>query len=155
MKNWTITIGLLIAAFFFSCKEQVAEVHIPEPVKLSYGQDTLQLSKEEYHDKVLGALVGSAIGDAMGASTEMWHRTDIQRQYGYINGLTPATRVQSPEGTWENNLNAGATTDDTRWKLLMAKYFVHHKTARTATVFAEFISSYYQSVAAQLGNKDI
>ncbi|MCW5515124.1 ADP-ribosylglycohydrolase family protein [Muriicola sp. Z0-33] len=155
MKNWTIAIGLLLTVISFSCKEQVAEVYIPEPIKLSYGQDTLQLSKEEYHDKVLGALVGSAIGDAMGASTEMWHRTDIQRQYGYISGLTPATRVQSPEGTWENNLNAGATTDDTRWKLLMAKYFIRHKTARNATVFAEFISSYYQSVAAQLGNKDI
>lgn len=155
MKNWTIVIGLLFAGLSYSCKEQRPEVYLPEPIKLSYGLDSLPLSKEEYHDKVLGALVGSAIGDAMGASTEMWHRTDIQRQYGYINGLTPATRVQSPEGTWENNLNAGATTDDTRWKLLMAQYFIRHKTHRSAAVFADFITNYYQSVAAELGNKDI
>ena len=155
MKNLIITIGLLLAGLLFSCKEQVPEVVIPEPIKLSYGADTLSLSKEEYHDRVLGALVGSAIGDAMGASTEMWHRKDIQRQYGYIKGLTPATRVQSPEGTWENNLTAGATTDDTRWKLLMVKYFVSHKTSRNATSFADFITGYYQSVASELGNKDI
>jgi len=155
MKNWIIAIGVLIAGLTFSCKEQTHEFTLTAPSKLTYGLDTINLSKEEYHDKVLGALVGSAIGDAMGASTEMWHRQDIQRQYGYINGLTPATRVQSPEGTWENNLNAGATTDDTRWKSLMVKYFVKHKTNRNATVFADFISSYYQSVASELANKDI
>ncbi len=33
---------------------------------------------ETYYDRVLGGLVGSAIGDAMGASTEMWYRKDIQ-----------------------------------------------------------------------------
>ncbi|MBT8185794.1 MAG: ADP-ribosylglycohydrolase family protein, partial [Eudoraea sp.] len=155
MKNWSIALVLVLATLSFSCREQLPELQIPEPVKLSYGSDTLKLTKTEYHDKVLGALVGSAIGDAMGASTEMWHRKDIQRQYGYIIGLTAATRVQSPEGTWEHNLNAGATTDDTRWKLLMGKYFVHHKTSRNATVFAQYITNYYQSVASELGNKDI
>ena len=155
MKNWTVTIGLLLAGLSFSCKEQVPEVQLSEPIKLSYGSDTLHLSKEQYYDRVLGALVGSAIGDAMGASTEMWHRRDIQRKYGYITGLTPATRVQSPEGTWENNLGAGATTDDTRWKLLMVKYFIHQKSNRNGAAFADFISSYYQSVASELGNKDI
>ena len=155
MKKCIIAIGLTLTAFSYSCKEQYSEVLLPEPIKLSYGADTISLGKEEYYDKVLGALVGSAIGDAMGASTEMWHRKDIQRQYGYINGLTPATRVQSPEGTWEHNLNAGATTDDTRWKLLMVKYFVRHKSNRNAAVFAEFITNYYQYVAAELGDKEI
>ena len=41
------------------------------------------ISREVYHDKVLGLLVGSAIGDAMGAPTEMWSRNDIQLDYGF------------------------------------------------------------------------
>jgi hypothetical protein len=155
MKKWTKAIVLVLAGLSISCKEQLPEIQLPEPLKRAYGLDTLQLNRTEYHDRVLGALVGSAIGDAMGASTEMWHRKDIQRQYGYIKGLTAATRVQSPEGTWEHNLNAGATTDDTRWKLLMGKYIIRHKTSRNATVFADYIINYYQSVASELGNKDI
>jgi len=103
------------------------------------------LSEDILHDKILGGLVGSAIGDAMGASTEMWYRGDIQSQYGYIKGLTDATRVKSPEGTWRDNMIAGATTDDTRWKFLMGQYFKESKNPRDGNTFADFIVSYYQS----------
>ena len=60
-----------------SCKDNMAEVNIPSPKKSNYASDDIKLIEEVYYDKVLGALVGSAIGDAMGASTEMWHRKDI------------------------------------------------------------------------------
>ena len=154
MKNCKYTIGLSLVFLLLSCQEN-AEVGLSEPIRLAYGETAITLTKEEYQDRILGALVGSAIGDAMGASTEMWHRSDIQLQYGYINGLTPATRVQSPEGTWEHNLNAGATTDDTRWKFLMVKYFSAVKNKRNATNFAAFITDYYQAVTQQLGSKEI
>ncbi|MCG6927280.1 MAG: ADP-ribosylglycohydrolase family protein [Acidobacteria bacterium] len=74
------------------------------------------------HDKVLGSLVGSAIGDAMGAPTEMWSRDQIQAEYGFVRDLHTAVRPPSPEGTWTMNVPAGATTDDTRWKALMVDY---------------------------------
>jgi len=89
--------------------------------------------------------VGSAIGDAMGASTEMWPREDIVEEYGYINELTPALRSQSPEGTWEHNLVAGATTDDTRWKYFIGQYLMSNQGDYTPEKFAIFISTYYQS----------
>ncbi len=140
-----------------SCKDkdQRSHVDIPAPKKATYISDTLQLSKEAYYDKVLGALVGSAIGDAMGASTEMWYRKAIQLKYGYITGLTPAVRVQSPEGTWEHNLMAGATTDDTRWKYFMVKYFTEHNTDLSPTNFARFITDYYESIAHSLADTDV
>ncbi len=101
-------------------------------------------------------MVGSAIGDAMGASTEMWRRKDIQLKYGYITGLTPAVREQSPEGTWEHNLVAGATTDDTRWKYVMVKYLTEHQAGWNAEHFADFITDYYASLTHSLSNdKDI
>jgi ADP-ribosylglycohydrolase len=141
--------------FLFSCTNTPkTNVEIPAPKKQNnYGTASLNISKEKYYDKVLGALVGSAIGDAMGASTEMWHRSDIQKKYGYINGLTPALREKSPEGTWQHNMIAGATTDDTRWKYFTGQYFSKFKGDLSADHFALFISDYYQSLTKGLADK--
>jgi hypothetical protein len=155
MKFNFFILPLLVILTSVSCKDQKAEIDIPEPKKSAYAQDSLILNKEELYDKVLGALVGSAIGDAMGASTEMWHRSDIQHKYGYITGLTPAERIQSPEGTWEHNLNAGATTDDTRWKYFMVSYFDTYSPELNPKHFAKFITDYYQSIASKLGDTEI
>lgn len=149
MKRFLFVVGCC-AFLVFSCKQPKSKLHIPSPTKVSYGADTLMLSKEAKYDKILGALVGSAIGDAMGASTEMWHRKDIQLKYGYIVGLTPAVREQSPEGTWEHNLNAGATTDDTRWKFLMVNYLTSQNGKPNAQNFAKFITDYYASLTKDL-----
>lgn len=155
MKFNFFILPLLVILTSVSCKDQKAEIDIPEPKKSAYAQDSLILNKEELYDKVLGALVGSAIGDAMGASTEMWHRSDIQHKYGYITGLTPAERIQSPEGTWEHNLNGGATTDDTRWKYFMVSYFDTYSPELNPKHFAKFITDYYQSIASKLGDTEI
>ena len=81
------------------------------------------------YDRVLGSLVGSAIGDAMGAPTEMWSRDQIQAEYGFVSDLHTAMRPPSPEGTWAMNVRAGATTDDTRWKALMVDYLTGDRPA--------------------------
>ncbi len=131
-----------------------SSVDLPSPTPANtFGQASPPLDADAYYDKVLGALVGSAIGDAMGASTEMWHRTAIQKEYGYINGLTDALRSKSPEGTWDHNLVAGATTDDTRWKYFMGQYFAEKKNQISPDAFAEFISQYYQTLVKGLANE--
>ena len=145
---------MLFLLVFLSCKESASKVDIPSPKKSTYTIDPAHLSKEQYYDKVLGALVGSAIGDAMGASTEMWHRKDIQLKYGYIAGLTPAVREQSPEGTWDHNLLAGATTDDTRWKFAMVKYLTQNQGQWNRENFANFIIEYYSSLTQTLSDGD-
>jgi len=154
MKFFLFTIGFL-ALLISSCKQPKSKLDIPSPTKNTYGNDTLVLTEEAKYDKILGALVGSAIGDAMGASTEMWHRKDIQLKYGYIKGLTPVLREQSPEGSWLHNLNAGATTDDTRWKFLMVKYLTTYKGRFNAKNFAKFISDYYAALTKELRDKEI
>ena len=148
-----ISISTLL--FFVACKESSSKIEINSPIKTTFTSDTLKLSKEQRYDKILGALVGSAIGDAMGASTEMWHRNDIQLKYGYINGLTPAVREQSPEGTWEHNLLAGATTDDTRWKYFMVKYLSAYGENTNPDAFAKFITDYYGDLAGALADSKI
>ena len=107
--------------------------------------DTL-LTKAQLADKVLGMLVGSAIGDAMGAPTEMWDRTGIRTHYGHIDTLDPLIREASPEGPWSYNLAAGGTTDDTRWKILTAG-FLRQSPADAdtldATAFSRYIIDHY------------
>jgi hypothetical protein len=153
MTRSHLLFAVAMVAITASCKNPEPFAAIPEPVKAGYGKDSLALGPEAYYDKVLGALVGSAIGDAMGASTEMWQRGDIRQKYGYITGLTPAVRNQSPEGTWEHNLGPGATTDDTRWKLIMVKYFSEYADETSSHAFAEFIVRFYESVASGLSGK--
>ena len=152
--KYTFSSVVLIAVLFFSCKQN-SPVDIPIPSSPDYTADYLKFSRAEYADKILGALVGSAIGDAMGASTEMWYRKDIQNKYGYITGLTPATREKSPEGTWKHNLNSGATTDDTRWKYFTGKYLIENEEEINKETFAEFVIDYYQSLTKGISDDKI
>ena len=136
-----------------SCNQTPSpSIDIPEdrPVQISL-QD---LSKEDYYDRILGALVGSAIGDAMGASTEMWHRADIRDKYGYIQTLTPAIRPKSAEGIWAHNMEAGSTTDDTRWKYLLTEYFLNTQNL-DASSFTDFIISYYESMISAMNSQSV
>lgn len=149
-------LGTVISLLFLSsCADNPKEVNIPQPKKIQYSALDTSLSKEEYYDKVLGALVGSAIGDAMGVATEMWNRNDIQRRHGYILGLTPGITGQSPEGPWGHNLPPGVTTDDTRWKYLLTKYIIMNQGGLDADKFARFIVAYYQNQIKTLGDDQL
>lgn len=104
-------------------------------------------------DKIMGMLLGSAIGDAMGAPTEMWLRPDIIREYDYIDSVTLVLREPSAEGPWDFNLPAGGTTDDTRWKALLVDYFEKEDQVRSnsqaprlkASKFAQFLVDRYMA----------
>ena len=113
---------IFITVLSFSCAQQEKE-----GASTSFSKDTMTefgLTEAELYDKVLGMLVGSAIGDAMGAPTEMWTREAIQLEYGFVEGLDSMVREVSPEGIWKANLPAGGTTDDTRWKSLAVDFLL-------------------------------
>lgn len=63
-------------------------------------------------DKILGSLVGFAIGDAMGATTEFMTQDQIKDQYGQVNDIFG--------GGWLH-LPRGKVTDDTQMMLCVAK----------------------------------
>lgn len=106
----------------------------------------LGMTEAQLHDKVLGMLVGSAIGDAMGAPTEMWSREEINLEYGFVQSLDSMIREVSPEGIWVANLPAGGTTDDTRWKVLTVEYLLSQKRDELdAKDFARAILNTYES----------
>ncbi|SMD44588.1 ADP-ribosylglycohydrolase [Aquiflexum balticum DSM 16537] len=124
MKKTIWTLIFLSLIFCNSCQKQTEKDETQTAQKI----EPLSLTDEELYDKVLGMLVGSAIGDAMGAPTEMWSREMILREYGFVTDLDPMIREVSPEGIWIPNLPAGGTTDDTRWKKLTFDYLSKENT---------------------------
>ncbi len=114
------------------------------------------------YDRILGSLVGSAIGDAMGAPTEMWSAHDIGEEYGHVDRLDMVLREPSPEGPWDFNLPPGAGTDDTRWKALTVDFVVaahagfRHQEPLTfsAGPWANFITDRYAESIDRLRKTD-
>ena len=133
-------------SFLFSCKPSANE---------DLGIPPLQMSEDELYDRILGMLVGSSIGDAMGAPTEMWPRQEIVKEFGFVTGLDSVIRDVSPEGVWIKNLPPGGTTDDTRWKKLIVEYLVEepdHKLDQKA--FSQKILHTYDLALAEITPKD-
>ena len=57
-------------------------------------------------DRVYGCLIGGAIGDALGASAEDWHYTDVRRVFGRVDRFLPQP-ARKRDGA------PGQITDDT------------------------------------------
>lgn len=111
-----------------------------------------EMDKATYHDKVLGALVGSAIGDAMGSPVEMWSAEAIKDRYGFVDQFIPNARPASAEGPWKSNMMAGTGTDDTRWKQLMGYYFLSlsNRDEINDFGFANFIIEQYAALKQEI-----
>lgn len=43
-------------------------------------------------ERILGALYGQALGDAMGMPSELWPRTRVKAHFGWIDRFLPAKR---------------------------------------------------------------
>lgn len=146
MKNLVLLVAFLTLISACSDKKnsspvQFSDQEVPE----------LGMSEKQLYDKILGMLVGSAIGDAMGAPTEMWTREEIKLQYGFVQSLDSMIREVSPEGIWIANLPAGGTTDDTRWKVLTSNYLLtQDKNELDARDFAKQILTTYESYTEEL-----
>ncbi|MEL7530837.1 MAG: ADP-ribosylglycohydrolase family protein [Bacteroidota bacterium] len=155
---------LLFFGLLWSCRPEIPVEHEPPLPMLEQhlpAYQDHQLSDEVLYDKLLGMLVGSAIGDAMGAPTEMWSREQMQLEYGFIDTLDDMVREPSAEGTWAMNLPAGGTTDDTRWKVLMIDYLTGTSSTvltrpkrLSALSFAEHIQDRYEFGLSQLKEID-
>jgi hypothetical protein len=142
---------IFLSLLSFSCAKQeteVASTSFSNEIPTEFG-----LSEAELYDKVLGMLVGSAIGDAMGAPTEMWSRDAIQLEYGFVQDLDSMVREVSPEGIWKANLPAGGTTDDTRWKNLTVDYLLSQKSeSLDSKAFASHLLNTYRGSLDKLKN---
>ncbi len=151
--KWILPTFLFLLLLIMQCKEKPEKPSLATDDTLIKSISRTDISKEVYYNKVLGLLIGSAIGDAMGAPTEMWSRRDIQLDYGFVDGLDTMVRTPSAEGTWKNNLPAGGTTDDTRWKKLVVEYLLESDMSDLKPgIFAQFIVDIYKKQIDNLKN---
>ncbi len=78
------------------------------------------MTNKDIVDKAYGAIVGGAIGDAMGMPASFFTRSGIKREYGYIDGfLEPST-----DQIWHRDFSAAEITDDTMESLIIAKILI-------------------------------
>ncbi|WP_341295939.1 ADP-ribosylglycohydrolase family protein [Catalinimonas locisalis] len=155
MRNLLIIYLLLFTIACTSDKKTTVPQESPSKAESTSGTKP-KLDTEIVKDKVLGMLLGSAIGDAMGAPTEMWSREDIKIEYGYVDDLDTMVREPSAEGTWDFNLPAGGTTDDTRWKKLMTEFLLTQEawSPLDPNDFAQFIVRQYEKDIQSLKNTE-
>lgn len=74
-------------------------------------------------DRAYGALVGGAIGDAMGMPASFLTRSQITDTYGYIQDfLEPEKQVQ----TFHGNLKGGEITDDTMESAILSQVLIQY-----------------------------
>ncbi|HWQ77271.1 MAG TPA: ADP-ribosylglycohydrolase family protein [Anaerovoracaceae bacterium] len=72
-------------------------------------------------DRAYGALVGGAIGDAMGMPASFFTRDKIKQVYGYITDfLEPESKSQ----VYHGNLKAGEITDDTMESVIISDILI-------------------------------
>ncbi|MEM9917367.1 MAG: ADP-ribosylglycohydrolase family protein [Bacteroidota bacterium] len=150
---------LCMAMLLAACQsERSTGPAFPQPSTEGLSPDTIQFSgtKEQYYDRVLGSLVGSAIGDAMGSPVEMWSKEMIQERHGFVDDLILNIRPASPEGPWASNMPAGTSTDDTRWKYLAGQFLLELQTGNALNdrQFAQFISRQYDQLKSEILQKD-
>lgn len=74
-------------------------------------------------DRALGALLGVAIGDAMGMPSQTMQRPLIRALYGTIDDFVSAAPAQSVSA----GLPAGTVTDDTEQTLLVARHLIERR----------------------------
>ena len=160
----TVFIAILLAGI--ACNKEKKSDTPPETAAAANADWTMYLdtsyNEPQLYDRVLGMLLGSAIGDAMGAPTEMWHKNDIAIDYGFVDSLTRVFRGASPEGPWDLNLPPGGTTDDTRWKSFAVRFLLQSQTKRSSRAaptlnprhFAQQIVEQYRSEIEALKTTD-
>ena len=89
-----------------------------------------------------GALVGGAVGDALGATLEFMGRDEIRARYGIHREIIG--------GGWLN-LTAGEVTDDTQMALCIAESIVELRTFDPADIARRFVD-WYHSNPPDIGN---
>lgn len=123
------------------------------------------MAQTKLYDKIYGAVMGFAVGDALGVPVEEMHYKNIRKQYGEVREMLPvAPRLLGGQPHYEQSVYHGDTarleqsrradpfgshdicpgsySDDTRYLLLCARAVVHYQRRITPLEFAQFLTEY-------------
>lgn len=100
------------------------------------------MSREQVLDRALGAYLGFACGDALGATLEFLTPEQIQKRYGVHHDITG--------GGWLS-LDAGQVTDDTQMSLAVGQAIIKHQGWNIQAVADNFVA-WLESDPPDVGN---
>lgn len=90
------------------------------------------MNQIETKDKIVGMLLGCAIGDALGMCCETFTKEKIKATYGYVNDYK-----KPDQHKWFDGEEAGSTTDDTQLTLAVAEALIESEDVFDLTRIAE------------------
>jgi len=99
-------------------------------------------TRDDAFERALGAYLGFAIGDALGATVEFMMPTEIQQTHGMHRDIVG--------GGWLK-LKAGQITDDTQMSLVLGQSLID-SAGWNATATAEAFAAWLQSKPVDVGN---
>lgn len=102
----------------------------------------MTMDKQRLHDRALGAYLGLAVGDALGATVEFMLPREIQYQYGVHKDIIG--------GGWLK-LKAGRVTDDTEMSLALGRALLSSGGWNANAVADEFVA-WLKSRPIDIGN---
>jgi ADP-ribosylglycohydrolase len=94
----------------------------------------------DYRDKFRGAMLGVAIGDALGAPFEGWSHYDIARQVGKITDYV----------VFHEGMLKGAVSDDTMLTISLAEAYIEAKGFDPEVIAKKFRSRWYPHIGNSL-----
>jgi ADP-ribosylglycohydrolase len=93
-------------------------------------------------DQAHGALLGLALGDALGMPTQSMSRTEIHERYGRISGLVDAV----PDQPIAPSMPAGSVTDDTEQAVILAQLLIEGRGHVAPLALADALLEWEQSM---------
>ena len=79
-----------------------------------------------------GALLGTAVGDALGMPVEGWHPEDIRMKYGVLENMVDA------------RAGKGRYTDDTEMMIALAESLIEKRSIDKAHLAKCFLSNFHE-----------
>ncbi len=107
-------------------------------------QDALREAAPAYDiaDRIAGAYIGAALGDAMGAPVEGWHAQRIREVHGRVETMLPYEPQRLKPG-YALHPEPGSITDDTYIRDDIARFVLRHPNPaqRTAEALYAFLTA--------------
>jgi ADP-ribosylglycohydrolase len=107
----------------------------------------MALGEEATFDRALGALIGGALGDAMGMPTQLLSPAEIRADYGFVDRFVDP----APEHPVSKGLVAGTVTDDTEQTLLLASVLLKSDDGFDHHAWVNALISWEEDVKARGG----
>jgi len=104
----------------------------------------IEIMHTKLADRIVAAMLCSAIGDAMGGPVEGWTYAQIDQAYGVVDYLLPYTAP--PDYHNHFRTAAGTVTDDTRLRHLIARAIIHcGGYPRRGDIAQAIVTAYHQA----------